>query len=51
MPAASVIANDSSEPTMPCNKPPLDNTSVGYNQGLVGRPGGRFGYLSLRKAF
>ncbi len=31
--------------------PPLDNTSVGYNQGLVGRPGGRFGYLSLRKAF
>ncbi len=31
--------------------PPLDNTSVGYNQGLVGRPGGRFGYLSVRRAF
>jgi hypothetical protein len=30
--------------------PPLDNTSVGYNQGLVGRPGGTFGYLSVRKS-
>ncbi|MBI5768503.1 MAG: TonB-dependent receptor [Verrucomicrobia bacterium] len=30
--------------------PPLDNTNVGYNQGLVGRPGGRFGYLSVRKS-
>ena len=32
-------------------EPPLDNYSVGYNQGLVGRPGGRFGYLSVRRAF
>lgn len=31
-------------------EPPLDNTSVGYNQGLIGRPGGRFGYLSVRKS-
>ena len=31
--------------------PPLDNPNVGYNQGLVGRPGGRFGYLSERRAF
>jgi outer membrane receptor protein involved in Fe transport len=31
--------------------PPLDNSSVGYNQGLVGRPGGRFGYLSVRRSF
>lgn len=31
--------------------PPLDNTSVGYNQGLVGRPGGRFAYLGVRRAF
>jgi iron complex outermembrane receptor protein len=30
--------------------PPLDNYTVGYNQGLIGRPGGRFGYLSVRKA-
>ncbi|MSU49439.1 MAG: hypothetical protein EXS37_10200 [Opitutus sp.] len=30
--------------------PPLDNSTVGYNQGLVGRPGGRFGYLSVRKS-
>jgi outer membrane receptor protein involved in Fe transport len=30
--------------------PPLDNSSVGYNQGLIGRPGGRFGYLSVRKS-
>ncbi len=30
--------------------PPLDNFNVGYNQGLIGRPGGRFGYLSVRKA-
>jgi outer membrane receptor protein involved in Fe transport len=32
------------------SEPPLDNSSVGYNQGLVGRPGGRFGYLSVRKS-
>ena len=32
-------------------QPPLDNSSVGYNQGLVGRPGGRFGYLSVRRSF
>ena len=31
--------------------PPLDNSNVGYNQGLVGRPGGRFGYMSVRKSF
>ena len=30
--------------------PPLDNFSVGYNQGFIGRPGGRFGYMSVRKA-
>ncbi len=30
--------------------PPLDNFAVGYNQGLVGRPGGRFAYLSVRKS-
>jgi hypothetical protein len=30
--------------------PPLTNATVGYNQGLIGRPGGRFGYLSVRKA-
>jgi outer membrane receptor for ferrienterochelin and colicin len=32
-------------------EPPLDNTNVGYNQGLVGRPGGRFGYMSVRRSF
>jgi outer membrane receptor protein involved in Fe transport len=32
-------------------QPPLDNSSVGYNQGLVGRPGGRFAYLSARRSF
>jgi hypothetical protein len=32
-------------------EPPLDNYAVGYNQGLVGRPGGRFGYLSVRRVF
>jgi hypothetical protein len=31
--------------------PPLENVNVGYNQGLIGRPGGRFGYMSLRRAF
>ncbi len=31
--------------------PPLENSTVGYNQSLVGRPGGRFGYMSVRKAF
>ncbi|MSU23499.1 MAG: TonB-dependent receptor [Opitutus sp.] len=30
--------------------PPLDNAAVGYNQGLIGRPGGRFAYLSVRKS-
>lgn len=30
--------------------PPLDNFTVGYNQGLIGRPGGRFGYVSVRKS-
>jgi outer membrane receptor protein involved in Fe transport len=32
-------------------QPPLDNSNVGYNQGLVGRPGGRFAYLSARRSF
>ncbi len=32
-------------------EPPLDNFNAGYHQGLVGRPGGRFGYLSVRRAF
>ncbi len=32
-------------------EPPLDNSNVGYNQGLIGRPGGRFGYVSVRRSF
>ena len=32
-------------------EPPLDNYAVGYNQGLVGRPGGRFGYMNVRRVF
>ena len=32
-------------------EPPLDYTGVGYNQGLVGRPGGRFGYAAVRRSF
>jgi hypothetical protein len=32
-------------------QPTLDNSSIGYNQGLVGRPGGRFGYVNVRRAF
>ena len=32
-------------------EPPLDYTGVGYNQGLVGRPGGRFGYVAVRRSF
>ncbi|MEY2879044.1 MAG: hypothetical protein RLZZ15_1424 [Verrucomicrobiota bacterium] len=31
--------------------PPLENSNVGYNQGFIGRPGGRFGYVSVRRAF
>jgi hypothetical protein len=32
-------------------EPPLDYAGVGYNQGLVGRPGGRFGYVAVRRSF
>ena len=32
-------------------EPPLEEGAVGYNQGLVGRPGGRFGYMSVRRSF
>ena len=31
--------------------PPLAPASVGYDQGLIGRPQGRFGYISVRKEF
>jgi hypothetical protein len=32
-------------------EPPLDNINVGYNQQFVGRPGGRFGYVNVRRVF
>lgn len=33
------------------NDPPLYLDSVGYDQSLVGRPQGRFGYVTLKKEF
>ena len=32
-------------------QPPLDYTSSGYDPALVGRPGGRFGFVSVRKSY
>ena len=30
--------------------PPLTPTNTGYNQGLVGRPGGRFAFITVRRS-
>jgi outer membrane receptor protein involved in Fe transport len=34
-------------------QPPIDFSggAVGYNQSLVGRPGGRFGFMAVRKSY
>ena len=31
-------------------EPPIDYVNVGYDQSLVGRPGGRFWFMQLRKS-